>query len=321
MKTVNLKGTNLMVSNISLGTSTMGTHVDEKTSEAILDTYLGKGGSFIDTANIYGRFSPPGEPAAELLIGKWMKKHHLRDKLILCTKGAARDYKTLAVRLSPEVIRSDLENSLQNLKTDYFDLYYLHKDNPKYTVAEIMETMADLGRQGKFRYFGLSNWSVERMREARDYCSAHDLPCFSANEVMMNMAKINEDALKDADQRFADPQICEFHQETQIPITAYTAAAVGFFERYGQPDFMDNPKYKRARVMCLNETNIRRLQRVRELAALRGLSATDIVLGYLYAQPFQVIPIVGPNSVATLMENINHSDTTLTPEELNFLLS
>jgi aryl-alcohol dehydrogenase-like predicted oxidoreductase len=299
----------------------MGTHIDEKVSEAILDAYIIHGGIFIDTANIYGRFSPPGEPAAELVIGKWMKKHHLRDKLTLCTKGAARDYKTLAVRLSPEVIRGDMENSLQNLQTDYFDLYYLHKDNPKYSVGEIMDTMADLHRQGKFRYFGLSNWSAERMRAAREYCLAKDIPCFSANEVMMNLAKINEDALKDADQRFATPDIREFHTETQIPITAYSAPAFGFFERYGKGDFLENPRYDRARKMCINDTNIRRAERVRELAALKGSSTTDIALGYLYAQPFQVIPIIGPNSVATLLENINHSDTTLSQAEIDFLLS
>jgi aryl-alcohol dehydrogenase-like predicted oxidoreductase len=321
MKQENLKGTNLMVSTIALGSGAMGTGINQKESEMILDAFIIHGGNFIDTANIYGRFSPPGEPAAELAIGRWMKKHHLREKLVLCTKGAARDYKTLAVRLSPEVIRSDLENSMQNLQTDYFDLYYLHKDNLKYSVGEIMETMADLYEQGKFRYFGLSNWSAKRMREAREYCLVHDLPCFSVNEVMMSLAEINEDALKEADQRFASSDICEFHKETGIPMTAYSAPAWGFFERYGSKEFSEHPRFERGRKMCINETNIRRVQKVRELAAIKGLASTDIVFGYLYAQPFQVIPIIGPNSVATLMENINHSDTVLTMAEIAFLFS
>jgi aryl-alcohol dehydrogenase-like predicted oxidoreductase len=320
MKSTHLHGTNLMISTIALGTSTMGTHIDVALSEKILDTYITNGGLFLDTANIYGRFSPPGEPAAELVIGKWMERHHLRSKLTLSTKGGARDFRTLAVRLSPEVIRSDLENSLKNLRTDYVDLYYLHKDNPAYPVSELMETMHALHEEGKFRYFGLSNWSEARMREALNYSKEHQLTCFSVNEVMMHLAHMNETALKDADQRFATPDICDFHKETQLPMTAYSAPAFGVFNRYYHEDFESNPRYTRARDMCLNDVTRSRIEKVYQLSKLSGASVTSIVLGYLYAQPFQVIPIIGPNSIATLEDNLQNSDYVLSQAELEFLI-
>ena len=60
-----------------------------KVAEEILDTYVGEGGNFIDTANVYGRWNPGNQPLCERMIGKWLTQHHQRDKIVLATKGAA----------------------------------------------------------------------------------------------------------------------------------------------------------------------------------------------------------------------------------------
>ena len=161
MRFVRLGNTSLRVTDLALGTGALASRVDEKTSLAIMDCYIGEGGNFIDTANVYGRWNPGNLPLAEMMIGKWLSFHHLRDKVVLATKGAA-DYEGEKgkKRLSREEIRHDLHDSLKNLKTDYIDLYYLHQDDPTREVGEIMETMNELKREGLVRYFACSNSSA-----------------------------------------------------------------------------------------------------------------------------------------------------------------
>ena len=154
MRFVRLGNTSLRVTDLALGTGALASRVDEKTSLAIMDCYIGEGGNFIDTANVYGRWNPGNLPLSEMMIGKWLSFHHLRDKVVLATKGAAdNEGEKGKKRLSREEIRHDLHDSLKNLKTDYIDLYYLHQDDPTREVGEIMETMNELKREGLVRYF------------------------------------------------------------------------------------------------------------------------------------------------------------------------
>ena len=174
MRYVRLNGTGLRVSALALGTGPFASHISDKVAEEILDTYVGEGGNFIDTANVYGRWNPGNQPLCERMIGKWLTQHHQRDKIVLATKGAADAIdKPHIKRLSEQEIRTDIEDSLINLKTDYFDMYYLHQDDPSRPVGEILETMNALHKEGKIRYFGCSNWSGQRMREADAYAEEH----------------------------------------------------------------------------------------------------------------------------------------------------
>ena len=199
MRFVRLGNTSLRVTDLALGTGALASRVDEKTSLAIMDCYIGEGGNFIDTAIVYGRWNPGNLPLSEMMIGKWLSFHHLRDKVVLATKGAAdNEGEKGKKRLSREEIRHDLHDSLKNLKTDYIDLYYLHQDDPTREVGEIMETMNELKREGLVRYFACSNWSAERMEEADRYAAAHGLAGFSADEIMFNLAKANEEAARSA---------------------------------------------------------------------------------------------------------------------------
>lgn len=120
MRSVRLGNTSLRVTDLALGTGALASRVDEKTSLAIMDCYIGEGGNFIDTANVYGRWNPGNLPLSEMMIGKWLSFHHLRDKVVLATKGAAdNEGEKGKKRLSREEIRHDLHDSLKNLKTDY----------------------------------------------------------------------------------------------------------------------------------------------------------------------------------------------------------
>lgn len=322
MKYFNLKGTNLIVSCVALGTGVLNSRVDGKTSEQILDAYIGNGGTFIDTANNYGRWAPYWTNRAEQMIGNWMKQHRMRSHIVLATKGGAREPHTMAPRLTVQTIREDLESSLQALQTDYVDIYYYHRDNiEKNTVGELMETMNEFRKAGKIRYLGVSNWTAKRLWEAKAYSQEHDIPFFAVDEMMYNLACVNQEEIDRIGQFHANADILDFHNKTQMPMTAYSSQAYGIFKNALLSDFNENPKFADARAMYGNEVTYRRIQRVQEFKALTGFSEIEITLGFLYAQGFQIIPIIGPWRVEELEESVAASDCRLTKKQLDFLLS
>lgn len=321
MKKIRLGKTNLHVSNIVLGTGAIGSRFDDETSRQILDCYVGEGGNFLDTANVYGRWNPGNKPLSELLIGKWLKAHHLRDHLIIATKGCADHQNAIGQRrVSRESILEDINNSLSNLGTDYIDLYYLHQDDPDVSVDELLDTLNKLKQEGKIRYFGCSNWSAERIREADRYAASHGMMSFSVNEIMFNMAKANDNAVKDATQSHMTAQMFHDHIETQRPVTAYTSQAAGYFALCREADFLTNPRFAFPRDFFHNDTSARRADRVRDLCLQKGYTPLEITLGFLFAQPFQVVPVVGPWNETELTESLKASDITLSKTELDYIL-
>lgn len=322
MNKTRLYNTSLRVSDVALGTGAIGSRFDDKISLEILDCYMGLGGNFIDTANVYGRWNSGNKPLSEILLGKWMKFHHLRNSIILATKGAADDEtKPGLKRLAPEQIRQDLEDSLNNLQTDYIDLYYLHQDDPSREISEILETMNELLREGKIRYFACSNWTSERMQEADSYAKLHNLKSFVAHEIMFNLASANDDKVKEANQSHMNDSIFQYHHITKKPVTAYTSQAAGFFELYKNSGFSDVKKFETSRSMFYNKKTLNRAKRVDQLCGLTGITPLEVTLAYLYAQPFQVIPIVGPWNVKELESSINASEKRISMKELEFLIS
>ena len=152
MKKINLKGTNLEVSRLCLGTMTFGKPVDQATANKMLDLCIDRGINFVDTANVYqGGLS-------EGMLGEAMRGK--RDKLIVATKvrgkmGDGPDESGLSRRA---ILRA-VEDSLKRLQTDYVDLYYLHQPDYAVPIEETLSAMEELIKQGKVRYPATSNYS------------------------------------------------------------------------------------------------------------------------------------------------------------------
>lgn len=321
MKEVRLGNTNLRVTNIALGTGALGSRFDDSTSLKILDRYFGEGCNFIDTANVYGRWNQGNRPLSELLIGKWMKAHHLRNHLVIATKGCADSQDSIGKRrVSRQSILEDIHNSLSNLGTDYIDLYYIHQDDPSVSVSEILDTLNELKAEGKIRYFGCSNWSAERIREADEYAFSHECESFSVNEIMFNMAKANDDVVSAATQSHMNREMFQYHTGSKLPVAAYTSQAAGYFALYRQNDFLTSPRFSFPRDFFHNSITVERAERANTLSQLKGYTPLEITIGFLFAQPFQVIPIIGPWNEQELLESLKASDTVLSEVELNYIL-
>ncbi len=162
---VNLGRSGIKVSKVCLGAMTLGREADEETSYAILDFFVEKGGTFIDTADMYS------DGVSEEMLGKGIHGAD-RDALVIATKcWFRRAASPNAKGLSRAHILSACEASLRRLAMDYVDLYQIHGPDPFTPVEETMRALEDLIRQGKVRYIGCSNlyaWQIVKANAAAE---------------------------------------------------------------------------------------------------------------------------------------------------------
>ncbi len=153
--------TGLKVSELVFGTQTFGWGADEKTAHAMADFYLGAGGNYFDTANIYN------EGVSESMLGSWIKKRGNRHSLIIASKvffpvgDGPND-----TGLSRKHIFQSIDESLRRLQTDYIDLYQLHCFDMSTTLDETLRALDDIAHSGKVRYLGVSNYTASQLMKA-----------------------------------------------------------------------------------------------------------------------------------------------------------
>ena len=165
----------LVVSPLTLGTMTFGTPrwgSSDEVSQAIFNAYIDAGGNFVDTADVYsgGR--------SEELLGGFINSRKLRDKLVLATKFTfnTEPGNPNAGGNGRKNIYSSIEGSLRRLKTDYIDLYWLHAWDMVTPVEEVLQSLGDLVRAGKIRYFGFSNMPAWYVAKAATLATAYHVP-------------------------------------------------------------------------------------------------------------------------------------------------
>ena len=232
MKRIQLKNTDLHVSPICLGTVNFGTSVDSKTAKHQLESFFELGGNFIDTAHIYGDWVPGIRGRSERIIGEYLNESGLRRDIVISTKGGHPDLSDMDLsKISPEGVWKDLNESLEYLNTDYIDLYFLHRDNPGIPAGEFLDVLEEAKKQGKIRYYGCSNWTLNRIIEAENYAKKHNLTGFVCNQLMWSLADINSNGITDKTLVFMDEETYEHHKKTGMNTMAYTAAAKGYFTK------------------------------------------------------------------------------------------
>jgi len=320
MRYINLPGTTLNPSVISLGTNRFGSLIDRDVALALLDEYIELGGTLIDTAHIYADWIPGAiHSASEKTIGAWLHQRNCRTQIVLATKVGHPNLKTPHIsRLSARELLDDLAESLEFLQTDYIDLLWLHRDDPGLLVGEIVDAMNRVLETGKARYMGCSNWRASRIREANEYARANNLRGFVANQPQWSLAVPNREALSDPERLVVfGAQEFALHSETGMAVIAYSAQAQGFFDklnRLGVAGMAD--KDRRG---YFSEANARLLPAVKSLAEKYQVSINALALSYLMAQPFVTIPVVGPRTIEQLRDCVAAVDVILSRDELNQL--
>lgn len=148
---------------ICLGVAEFGLGITDDESFAMLDAFATAGGNMADTAHVYAAWLPDGQGESERALGRWLRSRQPRD-FFVATKGGHPNLADMSIaRLAPECIAQDLNESLERLRQDSVDLYWLHRDAPQVAVGEIMDALNEHLRQGCVRALGASNWSVARI--------------------------------------------------------------------------------------------------------------------------------------------------------------
>ncbi|MEK3725590.1 aldo/keto reductase [Paenibacillus sp. FSL H8-0034] len=314
MKYKAIKNTDLLPSVICLGTSDIGGSINEEESKRILNAFTEAGGNFLDTAEVYANWLPIEPNSSERFLGRWMKERGNRDQLIIATKGGHPLLDTpLVSRLSAAEIEQDIVGSLQRLGTDYIDLYYLHRDDPRIPVETLIDILETHVRQGHIRYYACSNWTLERLEQAQQYAVSKGYAGFVAVSNLWSLATVNPGSIKDPSQVITDQALVDWHIRTGVALIPYSSQANGFFsgkyrrEHEVQPELSNKNIYR----LYHNETNFTRLERIEELARQHKATSNQIAVACLLAQPFPVFPIVGCKNHHHLQDSLGAVDIEL----------
>jgi aryl-alcohol dehydrogenase-like predicted oxidoreductase len=307
------------VSAFALGTVDFGTKMPEEISFEVMDAYQKMGGNVLDSARIYGDFDNHIQGTSEKTVGKWIASRKAREQMIVSTKGAHPPWDDMTKhRLDKESIVSDMDESLEALGLDSVDLYFLHRDEAKRPVGDILETLNGLVEAGKAKLLGASNWSASRIEEANAYAAAHGLKGFSVNQPQWSLAFQHH--VSDRTLIQMDRGMYEMHRRTKLPCMPYSSQAKGFFTKLFE---MGEEKLPEAlKRDFVSAGNFRRYEAVLKVREATGLPVGAISLAFLTGQPdFLTLPIAGVSKLSQVDALREASGAVLPPDQMRSLLA
>jgi predicted dehydrogenase/aryl-alcohol dehydrogenase-like predicted oxidoreductase len=297
-----IPGLEKQTSIVALGFEFFGRFAD---ASLTMDRFWEAGGNLFDTAWIYGRGK------TEEVFGDWHTSRQIaREDIVLIGKGAHSPL------VYPDQIAKQLTESLDRLKTDHVDVYFMHRDNEDVPVGEFVDAMDAEVRAGRIRGpFGGSNWSRERLDAAIRYAEANGRIAPSAMSNNFSLAEMIS-PVWDGCVAASDDGWQEWLKAHQVTNFAWSSQGRGFFTDHAGRDKLDNEELVRC---WYSERNFGRRDRAIELAEKLGRKPIHIALAYVLAQPFPVIPLIGPRNVAELEDSLSALDIRLTPDEIRWL--
>ena len=302
MKTRKLGRSGPEVSAIGLGCMGMaafyGQPSDERQATVVIHRALELGVTFLDTAETYGPHTN------EIQVGKALADR--RDKAFVATKfgiGYNAERTALTVDGSPANVRRAIEGSLTRLGMDHVDLYYLHRVDPNTPIEETVGAMGELVKEGKVRFLGLSEASLETLRRGH---AEHPITALQTEYSLWS--------------REPEDELLATCEELGIGFVPYSPLGRGFLsgEIKSVDDLAEND-FRRANPRFQGENfrkNIDLVNAVAEIAADKGVTAAQMALAWVLARGETLVPIPGTRRIRTLEENAAAVDIVLTPEDL-----
>ncbi|PKY53411.1 aldo/keto reductase [Rhizophagus irregularis] len=294
--------TGVKISAIGLGCMGMSTSgpSDEKENIKVLNQSIELSSNFWDTSDIYGA------GANEILLSKVLKDR--RNEVFLCTKfgivrGPNGEFKGVSGK--PEYVRQACDNSLKRLGVDYIDLYYLHRMDSDTPIEDTVGALAELVKEGKIKYIGLSECSAETLRRA------HKVHPIAA--VQMEYSPWTLDIETNG--------VMEACRELGVTIVAYSPLGRGFLTgKYKSIDDFDQGDYRRLIPRFQGENfnkNLELVHKFNEFADKKGVTSSQLCLSWVLAQGDNVVVIPGTRKIKYLEENIEAAKVRLSSEEID----
>jgi aryl-alcohol dehydrogenase-like predicted oxidoreductase len=276
---------------------------DEQESIATIHYALERGVNFLDTADMYGPFKN------EELVGRAIRDR--RDQVVLATKfanvrGPNREF--LGVRGDAEYVRSACEASLKRLGVEVIDLYYQHRVDPKVPIEETVGAMAELVKEGKVRFLGLSEAGAETVRRAN---AVHPIAALQSEYSLFT--------------RDIESEILPTCRELGTGFVAYSPLGRGFLtgEITKLEDLTPDDSRRAGRFPRFEGENFDRnlalANEVKKLAEEKGCTPAQLALAWVLAQGEDIVPIPGTRRRRHLEDNIGAVEVTLSSEDLERL--
>jgi aryl-alcohol dehydrogenase-like predicted oxidoreductase len=305
MKKRVLGRTGITVSAIGLGCMGMSEYYgpsDDETSIALLRRAVELGITFFDTADMYG------VGHNEMLLAQAFRGA-LRDRVTIATKFANMrriDGAYLGVSGRPEYVKAACEMSLKRLGVKHIDLYYQHRVDPEVPIEETVGAMADLVKDGKVKYLGLSEAGAKTIRRAH---AVHPITALQTEYSLWT--------------RDAEGEIIDTCRELGISFVAYSPLGRGFLtgafkrpDQYDPKDFRrNNPRMKAGNF----ERNRPLVEKIEDMAKKKGCTAAQLSLAWVLSRGDDVIPIPGTRQEKYLRDNIAATELSLSKAELELL--
>lgn len=272
---------------------------DEKESIATIHEAIELGVSFLDTADMYGPFTN------EELVGKAIQGK--RDKVFLATKfGIIRTSNPAerSINGTPEYVIQACEASLKRLKVDIIDLYYLHRVDPDTPIEKTVEAMAQLIRQGKVKYLGLSEAGPKTLRRAQ---SVHPITALQSEYSLFSR----------------DPEDLVFPtcKELGIGFIAYSPLGRGFLSgKIKSIDDLAPDDYRRFSPRFQGENfqkNLKLVEAIEQIASQKRCTSSQLALAWILSRNENVIPLFGTKRRKYLEENMYALEVHLSKEDLD----
>ncbi len=315
MKYANHPYVNKKISRIFYGTAMMPFLAGENGND-LLDSMYELGVTAFDIARGYG--------GAESSVGKWVEERGLREKVVLLSKCAHPDGQGNK-RVNEKAIREDFAMSSEALRSDYIDIYLLHRDDPDVPAGEVIEIMNALYVEGKIRAFGGSNWTHQRIEEANAYAKEHNLIPFTVSNPNFGLADQIQDPWGGGCITISGPANKDarlWYKEKQMPIIAYSSLGRGLFSGRVKSDKLDQVTEVLDAVAMKGygyPENYERLRRCEELAKKKCCTVPQIAMAWIYHQELDTFAVVSTSSEKRMQENIEALHIELTKEECEYL--
>ena len=301
-----LGASGLTITPLVLGGNVFGFTADRAASFAVLDAFVDRGGTMIDTADVYSAWVAGhvgGE--SETMIGEWLRASGKRDQVLIATKVGM-----MPGGLKPDVIERAVEGSLRRLGTDRIDLYFAHKDDADTPLDDVLATFARLMDAGKIRSIGASNYSAMRLKAALDASKAADLPHYTVLQPEYNLVS----------RHGFEGELQDLATTHNIGVVPYYGLASGFLTgKYRSRDDLGKSVRGDTVAKYLDGKGPEVLAEMDRIASETGATHAQIALAWLAAQDGVTAPIASATSVAQMDELMGFLEVDLTPDQLDRL--